>query len=209
MAIEDVIGWVGSVLVVVSLMLPSVRRFRWMNFTGSVLATIYNGLFQIWPFFAMNLAIALIDAAWILRIERDARRGRAYQLVPIDASEPYFAHMAHALGEAVDRWYPGFGVSAAPAGRRAFLVLHGEETIGLVVADVDGDVADIALDVVTPRFRDFTPGRFVYTQGGLAQILGVSALRVRPGTTRDPDYFRAVGFQDAGEDLVLGAESRF
>jgi len=203
MSVYEVIGWTGSILVVVSLMLPSVRRFRWLNFAGSLLATVYNAVFGIWPFFAMNLAITLIDAYWLVGIERDVRRGRSYSLVPIGVDQPYLAHIIHSLGEAVDRWFPGFRVSPAPSGRRAFLVLHKDETVGVVVLDVAGDTADVVLDVVTPRFRDLTPGRFVYSRGGLSDVLQVTRIRVTPGTTLDPDYFRAVGFGAEGEDLVL------
>ncbi len=203
--VYELIGWTGSVLVVVSLMLPSVRRFRWLNFAGSLLATVYNAIFGIWPFFAMNLAISLIDAYWLVTIERDARRGRSYSLIPIGLDQPYLAHVVHSLGEAVDRWFPRFRMSHAPQGRRAFLVLHGDETVGVVVLDVEGDIADVVLDVVTPRFRDFTPGRFVYSRGGLADVLHVTKIRVTPGTTRDPGYFRTVGFKPEGEDLVVEA----
>ncbi|MCI1641147.1 MAG: hypothetical protein LKI58_11610 [Actinomyces sp.] len=207
MSVYEVMGWAGSVLVVVSLMLPSVRRFRWLNLTGSALATIYNVIFGIWPFAAMNLAITLIDAWWIVRIERDARRGRSYTLLPIGAGEAYLAHMIGSLAEAVERWYPRFRAIPEGPDRRAFLVLHGDETIGVIVAEVHSQWAEIVLDLVTPRFRDLSPGRFVYSQARLADVLGVSSLRVAAGTTTDPGYFRRVGFVDEGEDLVLAVRS--
>ena len=50
----QIIGWVGSALVVLSLMQARVLRFRWLNLVGSVLATAYNAVFGIWPFVAMN-----------------------------------------------------------------------------------------------------------------------------------------------------------
>ena len=75
-----IFGWIGSILVVWSLMVSRVLRFRWMNFAGAFIATIYNGVIQLWPFFAMNLAITIIDAYWIYKLthERhdDGRRCR-------------------------------------------------------------------------------------------------------------------------------------
>lgn len=208
MSMYEVVGWTGSVLVVVSLMVPSVRRFRWLNFAGSLLATVYNAVFAIWPFFAMNLAITLIDAYWIVRLERGARRGRDYSLVPIGVDEPYLAHLLDLFREDIHRWYPSF-VRAAGEGRRAFLVLHGAETIGVVVAEVRGRAADVVLDLVAPRFRDFTPGRFVYGARGLTDLVDVDSLRVLAGTTTDPSYFERVGFVGDGADLalVVGATS--
>lgn len=69
----EVFGWIGSGLVVLSLMLASTKRFRWFNFWGCVIAVIYNGVLAIWPFFAMNFAIAVIDAYWLYKIYRDER----------------------------------------------------------------------------------------------------------------------------------------
>ena len=56
----EVIGWTGSVLVVVSLVVASVRRFRRLNLAGSLIATVYNVAFGIWPYAAMNAVITLI-----------------------------------------------------------------------------------------------------------------------------------------------------
>ena len=57
----EVIGWVGSILVVLSLMQARVLRFRWMNLIGAVIATGYNAWVGVWPFAAMNAAISIID----------------------------------------------------------------------------------------------------------------------------------------------------
>lgn len=55
----EIFGWAGSVLVVLSLMLPGLRKFRFLNLIGSSIATIYNVFFEIWPYAAMNGAIVL------------------------------------------------------------------------------------------------------------------------------------------------------
>ncbi len=66
----EVIGWVGSGLVVWSLMQARVLRFRWMNLAGSAVAAGYNAWVGIWPFAVMNGVIAIIDVYWLLRLKR-------------------------------------------------------------------------------------------------------------------------------------------
>jgi hypothetical protein len=44
MAWWQVIGWVGSALVVLSLAQARVLRFRWLNLAGAVLATAFNAV---------------------------------------------------------------------------------------------------------------------------------------------------------------------
>lgn len=85
----EIIGWTGSVLVVVSLMIPSVRRFRILNLTGSLIATIYNIYFGIWPYAAMNGVIVGIDAYWLIRLsQRKTTPPRGYAVVNAQASDP-------------------------------------------------------------------------------------------------------------------------
>lgn len=73
----EIFGWVGSILVVLSLMLPNQIKFRFWNFTGSFIATTYNVLLEIWPFAMMNGAIVLIDLYWLIRLKKEAKESRA------------------------------------------------------------------------------------------------------------------------------------
>lgn len=66
----ELFGWLGSILVVVSLALPNTVAFRSFNLIGSAIAAIYNLSLGIWPYFAMNGAICLINIYWLIRIYR-------------------------------------------------------------------------------------------------------------------------------------------
>lgn len=190
-AILEIIGWIGSVLVVVSLAQARVWRFRILNFAGAVLATFYNAVLGIWPFAAMNGIIAVIDAYWIARLQRESRLpSEAYELLEVSHDDAFLAHFLKVHGEDLTRHYPTFD-SNEPT-QKSVLVMRGDETVGVVViADTTGDTAQISLDYVTERFRDFSPGKFVYSNSGLFDRLGVTSLTVREG---DPAYLQKMGF---------------
>jgi hypothetical protein len=83
----------------------------------------------------------------------------------------------------------------AAAERSAFLVLRGDETVGMVlVRDVGAGVGEVELDYVTQRFRDFTPGEFVYRKSGVFADKGFTTLvaDAGPGTS---EHYGRVGFQ--------------
>ena len=67
-------GWVGSGLVVASLIVPNAFKFRWLNFAGSLLSTFWNLAAGIWPFVAMNGAIAIINIYWLRRLYREKNK---------------------------------------------------------------------------------------------------------------------------------------
>ncbi|AWE41717.1 MULTISPECIES: YgjV family protein [unclassified Actinobaculum] len=73
----EIIGWIGSGLVVISLVVANQYTFRWMNFSGSFIATTYNAILGVWPAVGMNAAIVLIDVYWLLRLRRQEAEKQA------------------------------------------------------------------------------------------------------------------------------------
>ncbi|WRS30073.1 hypothetical protein U6G28_11295 [Actinomycetaceae bacterium MB13-C1-2] len=66
----EAFGWLGSILVVISLALPNTLAFRTTNLIGSGIATLYNLALGIWPYFVMNAAICIVNVYWLIRILR-------------------------------------------------------------------------------------------------------------------------------------------
>jgi hypothetical protein len=202
----EVVGWVGSVLVVASLTLAGVWRFRVLNLVGALIATGYNAVLGIWPFAAMNGAIAVIDVYWLLRLHRERHDAGTYEVVEVAADDDYLAHTLRTHAADIARFYPVFRPEPH-LGRQAFLVLRGDETVGVVVVRDDGDgVAQIELDYVTPRFRDFTPGEFVYRRSGVFARHGFRRLRVPRDVVGSQDYYTRVGFTPTPDGWVRDVE---
>lgn len=214
MSALDIFGWVSSGLIIFSLMQARVLRFRVLNLTGAALATVVNALLGVWPFAAMNLAITVIDIYWIWRLGRERHDEEVYDVVEVGVGDAYLRHALRVHSEDVSATYPGFplaeiagtadsspaeGAAAADADRSAFLVLRGDETVGMVVVrDAGAGVGEVELDYVTERFRDFTPGEFVYRRSGVFADRGFSRLVV-DASPSSSDYFERVGFERVGE----------
>ena len=203
----DAFGWVSSGLIIISLMQARVLRFRVLNLTGAGLATVVNALLGVWPFAAMNLVIAVIDIYWIARLLRERHDETAYEVLEVGTSDAYLRHVLAVNAAGVAATHPGFPLAEfrssrderpapeeSPHPRSAFLVLRGDETVGVVVVrDAGGGVGEVELDYVTPRFRDFTPGEFVYRRSGIFDERGFTTLVAR-ATPSGRDYYPKVGF---------------
>ena len=61
--------------------------------------------------------------------------------------------------------------------------------------------ANVLLDYVTPRFRDFSPGEFVWRRSGLLTDRGVRRVVTPPGMVGA--YYDRLGFRREGESYVL------
>ncbi len=204
----EVVGWAGSVLVVLSLMQARIWRFRVMNLVGAVLATAYNAVFGIWAFAAMNGAIAVIDVYWLWRLRRERDDEAVYAVVEVAPDDAYLRHVLAVHGADVARHRTVSAVDVAgdapvdvpgaDAAERelAFLVVRGDETVGVVLVRDAGDgTGVVVLDWVTPRFRDFTPGEFVYRHSDVFAAHGLRRLVVPTTPPGSVGYLERVGFR--------------
>lgn len=206
--IWELFGWLGSGLIVLSLMQARVLRFRWLNLAGSLIATAYNAVIGIWPFVAMNAIIAGICVYWLVRLYREARDPDVYQVLRVDPTDAYLQHVLAVHDADIAVHEPSF--TALPSegeSRLTFMVARGDEAVGVVALRERGDgVADVELDWVKPRFRDFTPGRFVYRQSGALPAAGVTRVQLIPHDATDREYLRRAGFRVERERWVRDLE---
>ena len=223
----EIIGWTGSALVVIPLVVASVRRFRWLNLTGSAIATAYNVALGIWPFAAMNAIISVIDVYWLVRLGKESRTADGYDVVVTRGDDPMVAHLLRRHGDDVASVHPGTAADTAAArsgaddaagsgsgaardgAEHAFVLMRGDEVIGLTLvrplAGADG-TGEVTVDYVTPRFRDYGPGTVLYRENSrLWSGLGLSRLVLRAPVESVADYARKVGFRPAAAPGTTGA----
>lgn len=198
----DALGWAGSALLVFSIMQARVFRFRVLNTIACLALTIFNGLLGIWPMVAMNIALMAINLWFIVRLWRERRDDRAYAVLEVADDEAFLQHFLAVEGPDIARLFPHFrGMEVSPE-RTAYLVLKGHETVGVVIVRDEGDgIARVELDYVTERYRDFTPGEFVYRQSGLFREHGFHAIQTPPGMV--DAYYDRLGFRRVGDHWLL------
>ncbi|MDR0626950.1 MAG: hypothetical protein LBG11_06785 [Bifidobacteriaceae bacterium] len=202
----QIIGWAGSALLVYSVLQVRVMRFRVANMCSCVVLAFFNAMIEAWPMVGMNVALTLINAYFIVKLFRDKRKGKAFQFAlarPGDQVVTWFAERHH---QDIVTFYPGIMESLAdPAvggGTEAALLFHEDAAIGLVVFSIDPTdpaFGELMGDYVVPSYRDYTPGRFVFSAGGPLAAAGIHHIRsdwMMPPTTK---YLRAMGFAEAGD----------
>jgi hypothetical protein len=199
----DLFGWAGSALLIVSLLQARVLRFRVLNLTAGLMLVVFNALVGVWPMVAMNLATSAINVWFISRLVRSRHDEAAFQVLGVPSDDVYLAHVLGVHRSDVLRHQPDFSWDGVPqADRFPFLVLKGDETVGVVIIRGDADTAHVELDYVTRRFRDFSPGEFVWRRSGLLHDLGFRRVVTSPSMV-DP-YYERVGFRREGASYVLG-----
>ncbi len=197
----ELIGWAGSAVLVWSLLQTAILRLRALNLVGCVVLIGYNAAIPVWPMVGLNVVLAGINV-WYLRGMLTTRHDAAtYQVVEVGVDDQFLAHTLRVHAADIARFNPGFTWHRGGE-RSAFLVVKADEVVGVVLAHAEpGGVAQVDLDYVTQRFRDFTPGEFVYRRSRLFTDKGFRQVVTPPGMVAP--YYHRLGFRREGDAYVL------
>ena len=196
----DVLGWGGSALLVYSLLQASVLRLRILNAIACVILIVFNGVLEVWPMVGMNAVLVAINAWFIVTMLRQRHDETAFEVLQVAPDEEYLRHVLRVHGEDILRFNPDF-VHDPGDTHDAFLVQKGDETVGVVLLREEGDTAHVLLDYVTPRYRDFSPGEFVWRRSGMLAERGIRRVVTPPSMVNA--YYDRLGFRRDGESWVL------
>jgi len=198
----DALGWAGSALLVFSLAQARVLRFRVLNLVACLILVVFNWLLGIWPMVAMNVVLSAINLWFIRKLVSDRHDPGIFEVLEVGPNDEYLRHVLRVHAQDILEFQPDLVWDGAAEDRSAYLVQRGDETVGVVLLrDAGEGVAQIELDYVTPRFRDFSPGEFVWRRSGLLRESGFRRV-VTPPRMVAP-YYDRVGFRRAGEAFVL------
>jgi hypothetical protein len=169
----DLIGWAGSALLIYSVMQARVLRFRVLNLAASAILAGFNAVLEIWPMVAMNLALCGINVWHIRKLVTSRHDEDSFDVLEVGPQDEYLRHVLRVHGDDILKFQPDFVWDGAAAGKVAFLVQRADETVGVVLIDDQHDgIARVVLDYVTPRFRDFSPGEFVWRRSEILRDHG-------------------------------------
>ena len=213
MNLVDALGWAGSALLVYSVLQSRMLRLRVLNLAASAALVVFNAIIGVWPMVAMNVALCLINAWFTVTLLRQRRHGRAFEWVGAAPGDPFVAHFLTHHGQDVAHFFPAaqdLPAALAPTGATGILcalVLHGDVTVGLVVAvaagdDPPGGTWRLVVDYVIPGYRDYTAASLVYSCAGPFADRGADRVLAGPELATVHAYLGRAGFVATDEGWV-------
>ncbi len=188
----EAFGYLGTALVIISMLMTSVVKLRVINLCGSVISAVYAGIIGTWPVVLLNVSLVTINAVQLIRM-----RGTRLPLSCLypslnDGGVEYFLRL---YGEDIEKYYPGF---ALPEAEKTLVMLAyiGSEAVGILVGERQGDTVHIALDYATPKYRDLSVSTFLFSE---LEASGVKTLTTATDSDVHRKYLLRMGFvQGAG-----------
>jgi len=197
----DILGWGGSALLVYSILQTRLLRLRATNLVASCTLMVFNLVIEVWPLVAMNGVLAVINAVKITQLLRQQHDDLVFEVIEVRPESKYLEHILDNHRDDIARFQPHLDWQPSRPDSHAFVVVRGDETVGVVLLRAEGEVAHVQLDYVTPRYRDFSPGEFVWRRSNALRERGFRRVMTPPGMV-DP-YYPRLGFARAGDRYVL------
>lgn len=185
----ELFGYLGSAMVVASMLMTSVVRLRVINMIGSVISGTYAMIIGSFPLALMNFCLIAINAFNLYQLLKTERNYDLLLVKPDDTVVLYF--LRKNLPD-IQRYFPEYKLQT-PADI-ACMVFCNSTPAGIFLAKrVDQEQLEAMLDYTTQAYRDCSVGSFLYAE---LKRLGVNRLLVSGHTSPEhAAYLRKMNFE--------------
>ncbi len=196
MTAVDLLGYVASVVIVISLLMKSILRLRIIGLAGGVLFFVYGLLLHSVPVAGLNLVNMFINLYFI----RQMLMTKSYfKLLEVDRDSNYVKAFLEFYQSDISKFFSNFEYRPDRIDL-VYLILRDLQPVGLFVMERDASGrALVKLDYVIPGYRDLKAGQFLYHE--LEQQLPskqISTLYSVPGDETHQQYLKRMGFTAQG-----------
>lgn len=153
----EAIGYIGSAVCVASFAMTSVKKLRIINGIGAVISTIYALLIWALPIALMNLIIAVLDFYQLYKMHKFHE---AFDLMPASVDGAYFKWFVERYKEELKTFDESMTFDKA---EHVLYYVRDNEVAGILAYD-DGEngQANVRIDYVIPKYRDFQLGNYFF-----------------------------------------------
>lgn len=157
--VVEIIGYVASVLVAVSLMMSAILKLRVINLVGSSFFTVYGLLIGAYPVAFVNGFIALVNIYYLIQIFSSKEY---FDVLEVEHSSKYLRYFLNLHEKDIKKYMPEISLQPSEKWKVLFILRNGVPA-GLFCADIHEDNnLFVNLDYVIPGYRDFKIGKYVY-----------------------------------------------
>jgi len=191
------IGYMGSVIVAVSLTMGSIKKLRWYNLIGAMVFSFYGFAIGALPVGLLNLFIVLVDIYYLYKIYSYKE---AFKAIIVEANDPYLEYFIDFYQHEIKDFFPLFDKSALKndnvSNTFALLLLRNAGVAGVFMGIKRDQTLTVHLDFVTVEFRDLKPGDFIYKKNiALLKDQDIHQIRCNTENKIHQKYLLKMGFE--------------
>ena len=185
-------GYLASFVVLISIIMSSIIKLRWINLTGSLMFAFYGLAIHSLPVTFMNTGIAMINIYYLVKIYKSKEY---FQILPIAGESKYFDYLMKFYFHDIKDYFTDedFTFDDNAIG---IYVLRDMVPAGIFLAEkMDERTLLVELDFALPAYRDFKIGRYIYEKNNEFFLdKGFDTFIAKAKTDNHRKYLKKMGF---------------
>ena len=126
----EIFGYIGTALVIVSMMMTSLVKLRIINMCGGLISLIYAICVHTWPIVVLNVCLISIN---FVQTVRQLRGKEAVTLLSVKGDDPIAAHLLGIWKKDFEKYHPNLNFQAMKE-EEIHILYVGEEAVGFFAA---------------------------------------------------------------------------
>ncbi len=187
----EAVGYLGSALIVVSLLMTRILRLRVIGLMGSATFLVYGVLIGSVPIIITNIVIMIINVAFLWRATHVTEW---FYLLEVHPESRYLDEFLRFYDEDILVHQPGWNGEVTDTDLTV-LVLRDMRPAAAIVGTVGDGMMRLRLDYSIPAFRDYRMGRFLYDANAEFFInKKITTITASAHTKQHARYLNKMGF---------------
>lgn len=189
----ELFGYLGSFLVIVSMLMTSVVKLRIINTVGSVIFCIYALCIHSYPTAAMQVCLIAINLFSLYKLNNTKKE---YVAVSVKSHDGFISYFLNENNSDIKNFFPDF--SMPEDNDRVYLIMCSGVPAGIFSASAAGisesgsaDALAVKIDYTIPAYRDCSAGKYMLSY---LKAQGVKKLTANTKVPSHAKYLSKMGF---------------
>ncbi|MGD9898315.1 MAG: hypothetical protein AB7T22_04220 [Calditrichaceae bacterium] len=190
----EIVGYTGSVLVAVSLMMSSIVRLRWINLIGAATFATYGLLVNAYPVFVLNGFITLVDVYYLIQMSKSADYFELFQIDTLQS--PFLLRFLKFHENDISTFFPKFELNELKNPIVVF-ILRNMLPVGLFICEKGkNNELEIKIDYVILDYRDSKNAHYLfYKEHSVFQDQNHKCFIIQTEVQSHINYLMKIGFK--------------
>ena len=203
----QILGYAASLIVFISLMMKSLAKLRVLNAAGSLLFVVFALATDSLPTAFLNMGIVVIDVFYFIRMTRVKDN---FEIMTVQKDNEIVRRFYRTNKKELDAL---FGEASFVKSEKIALFFRNDDIAGLLAyssvvlpqsdSSVPESAAEILIDFVVPKYRDFAVGRHFFVKDiSFWKEQGYTCLLSSVPDKRHIPYLERLGFERQNDFTV-------
>lgn len=198
---NDILGYIGTVIILISLTMPNMLRLRTLNMIGGITISIYGFSIGSIPVGVLNSLTASVHLFYIARLLRQREQ---FDYVPIESvTNKLFSLFMDKYGDEIHKIFP-FLDDVDFSKLTITMLLRDLHPAGILAYMREGEKAIIHIDYVTPQYRDYSNSTFIFKiKENELKKMGITIWEAKTTDKDHINYLIKSGFKACAEPHIF------